>query len=619
MQIVNRTARRLKAAARRFASDTRGNVALIFAIVLPVLLLMSLSGLDLHRASSVKMNLQDALDAATLAAARSEYVTDADLTRVGLDALRANLAPYKQIALVTASTTFHLTEDSKVIGDARVSVDAIVANIFLPPYGQLFDKTLPVNAHTEVNRASHNVEVALVLDTTTSMGQSTKLADLKAAAKDLVDIVVQARQTPWYSKVSIVPYSMAVNVGTAATTARGSYVTAGTNITAITWANTTPKAVTAATKASPVVITAAAHGYANGDKVVIWGQTGMTQLNGRIFTVANKTNNTFQLSGVDGRYYSTFATGGTLVARCARTDCYPTVTSAGHGSTDGNYVYLSGITGMTQLNSQTLKIDWISNNQFYIETVGYGVFGTTGTTTCRQVGCEYQAFINQDGDLTTFKISTCVTERTGTNAYTDVAPGTTRMGRNYPSTATNPCIANLVRPLSSDKDTIKTQIDSLTAAGSTGGHIGVGWGWYTVSPNFNSMWSAAGAAGAYDADKTLKAVVIMTDGEYNSAYCNGVISQDSTLGSDGTATHINCNAPNGNPFSQSLALCTAMKARGVTVYTVGFQVVSDQRAQDLVNNCATDAQHVYLPSSGSDLRQAFQAIGRDITSLRISR
>ena len=31
--------------------------------------------------------------------------------------------------------------------------------------------------------------------------------------------------------------------------------------------------------------------------------------------------------------------------------------------------------------------------------------------------------------------------------------------------------------------------------------------------------------------EVLKAVVIMTDGEYNSGYCNGVIAQDSTNGS----------------------------------------------------------------------------------------
>jgi hypothetical protein len=81
---------------------------------------------------------------------------------------------------------------------------------------------------------------------------------------------------------------------------------------------------------------------------------------------------------------------------------------------------------------------------------------------------------------------------------------------------------------------------------------------------------------------------------------------------------INCNAPNGGAYAQTQALCTAMKAKGVVVYTVGFHVASDANAQTLVNNCATDAKHVYLPEDGASLQTAFQAIGADLNRLRIS-
>ena len=62
-----------------------------------------------------------------------------------------------------------------------------------------------------------------------------------------------------------------------------------------------------------------------------------------------------------------------------------------------------------------------------------------------------------------------------------------------------------------------------------------------------------------------------------------------------------------------------MKAKGVIIYTVGFDVAADQDAQDIVRECATDAQHVYLPSTGAALKTAFRAIGEDISRLRISR
>lgn len=75
--------------------------------------------------------------------------------------------------------------------------------------------------------------------------------------------------------------------------------------------------ITAATKASPVVITSASHGLSNGDEVIISGVAGMTQLNGRNFVVAGVTMNTFQLndnfgSSIDGSAYTTYVSGGTI-------------------------------------------------------------------------------------------------------------------------------------------------------------------------------------------------------------------------------------------------------------------------------------------------------------------
>ena len=70
--------------------------------------------------------------------------------------------------------------------------------------------------------------------------------------------------------------------------------------------------ITAATKANPVVVTAAAHGLSNGDRVYISNVTGMTQLNNREFTVANKTTNTIELSGIDGTGFDTYSSGGTV-------------------------------------------------------------------------------------------------------------------------------------------------------------------------------------------------------------------------------------------------------------------------------------------------------------------
>ena len=70
------------------------------------------------------------------------------------------------------------------------------------------------------------------------------------------------------------------------------------------------KTITGATAANPVVVTAGSHGYSNGDRVFITEVTGMTELNNREFTVANKTTNTFELSGIDGSAFTAYSSGG---------------------------------------------------------------------------------------------------------------------------------------------------------------------------------------------------------------------------------------------------------------------------------------------------------------------
>ena len=71
------------------------------------------------------------------------------------------------------------------------------------------------------------------------------------------------------------------------------------------------KSITAATSANPVVITSAGHGYSNGDRIFISSVGGMTELNNREFTVANKTTDTFELSSINGSAFTTYTSGGT--------------------------------------------------------------------------------------------------------------------------------------------------------------------------------------------------------------------------------------------------------------------------------------------------------------------
>ena len=68
------------------------------------------------------------------------------------------------------------------------------------------------------------------------------------------------------------------------------------------------KTIDSITKANPGVAASTAHGYSNGDIVFLQIQ-GMYQLHERAVRVANKTNDTFELEGINTTNFETFASG----------------------------------------------------------------------------------------------------------------------------------------------------------------------------------------------------------------------------------------------------------------------------------------------------------------------
>lgn len=67
--------------------------------------------------------------------------------------------------------------------------------------------------------------------------------------------------------------------------------------------------ISAITKANPGAVTATAHGFASGDRVVISGVAGMTQVNGVVYTITVSDADTFTI-GVDSSGFGTYTSGG---------------------------------------------------------------------------------------------------------------------------------------------------------------------------------------------------------------------------------------------------------------------------------------------------------------------
>lgn len=603
-----------------FAADRRGNVAMIWALTALGILSFVGIAMDFSNANAAKRVLQNAADSAALVAERMADKPLSERQAAAEQYFRASLADYAYGADATISVEpmsggGHRTTASM---PTATTLSRLISN-----------EGLVVQASSEAKQEGSDLEVAVVLDITGSMS-GQRITDLKAAAVDLVDIVVRDQQEPYYSKVALVPYSIGVNLGSDAALARGP-VTGPSTITAVTWRNGATMPITGATRANPVVITSAGHGLANNDYVRITGVNGMTQINDRIFKVVNSAANTFKLSGVNGSSYGTYTSGGTI-QKCFSATCGVQVTASNHGLADNGYAFISGVAGMTQLNNvlansatATPPNAWlvtnVTSNTFVLPaTTGpsYGTYTSGGQAFCTVAGCEYLRFTNASNAARVHRISTCVSERVGAQAYTGVSPATEWVGRNYASTS-NPCPSARVTPMTSNKSALTTQINAYTVTGSTSGQIGIAWGWYMLSPNFGSLWPAESRPKPYGAPNLKKIAVLMTDGEFNTPYCNGVIAANAGSGSGSAADHINCNATNGDPFDQARSLCTAMKNAGVTVYTVGFGLSNGSEASDVMGECASGSDNAFNAQNGTELRAAFRSIATAISLLRLSK
>ncbi|WP_288759686.1 TadE/TadG family type IV pilus assembly protein [uncultured Brevundimonas sp.] len=647
---------RLSSVAALLRGDRRGNVAILFALALPTLVMVVLGGIDIQRVTTVRANLQDALDAATLAAARSPYVEDEDLTEVGLNVLKANMQGFPGVTIDDSAIQFKLENGEIVVANATVDVKTLVANIVLPPYGKILDDTLPVGAHSEVNRSTKDVEVALVLDITGSMSGS-RIRDLKTAANDLVDIVVQdeARQAVTRTRIALVPYSMGVNAGDYAAAVRGE-IRGRTNIDAADWGTGSTKSVSGVTKGSQTTVKANGHGFQNNDYVWLTGVSSSgsgsslaSRLNNKAYRVQRVDANNVRLQTWNGSSwveystsgYTNYSSGGTL-RKCLVSTCEVVATSPNHGLQTGEDIRIDDVRGLTVLNSDDRSATRLDKDTFVVNgllpnTVGSQTYSSASTdyVQCLELGCQFYKFSNYYGSTRIQEVSDCVSERIGTGMYTEAAPGSAPVGLAYPS-SDNRCLGSTILPLTYKKDELKSQINGYSAVGSTAGQIGVEWGWYMISPVFGAIFPSDNRPDPYDAQKRLKVVILMTDGEFNTPYCNGVVA-GAVSGSGDVNQHIGCsqytganlqNQPVGqysNPFARSVEMCKQMKAAGVIVYTVGFDINTGtggagvDTAKEVMQQCATNSDHVYLPENGASLKSAFGAIGRSISQLRITR
>ncbi len=208
-------------------------------------------------------------------------------------------------------------------------------------------------------------------------------------------------------------------------------------------------------------------------------------------------------------------------------------------------------------------------------------------------------------------IDSCVVERSGGPAgQTDATPSTGGY-LGVSNTTLNPwysCPAASVVPLTdlwntTQRNAFKARIDALMPAGGTAGHIGLAWGWYFLSPKWASFWPPDQRPQPSSPD-VIKAVILMTDGEFNMSYRANNMNSTDYFAADSAG-------------AQTLALCDNMKKPGsdVTVFTIGFQAPAN--AEAMLRTCSGN-DNFFDADDADDLIAAFREIAERLTTLRIS-
>ncbi len=157
---------------------------------------------------------------------------------------------------------------------------------------------------------------------------------------------------------------------------------------------------------------------------------------------------------------------------------------------------------------------------------------------------------------------------------------------------------NGILPMTQNSQAVREYVSAFEPNGGTAGHIGAVWGLYTLTPGWHRFFDHDAGKPQPFKEATEKYLVIMTDGEFNSA-------QDSSLSTN-------------DIFGYFASTCAKARDKGVTIFTVGLKVVENTKTDVSLRECAGDSGRYFSVDDHDSLKNAFKKIGRETGQLRIS-
>ncbi|RYF12918.1 MAG: TadE/TadG family protein [Oxalobacteraceae bacterium] len=198
----------------RIARDERGNVMILSALGMSLLLAMGGGALDLSRLYLIKTRMQQGCDAGVLAYRKSMQGTNVVPTTypTALAYFNANFSPGRYGSFNTQFPQPSVDANVVVHGTASTSVPMAIMQIFGVRQVNLVSKC-------DAQLQLPNTDVMFVLDTTGSMtdtnpgDSASKIAGLRNAVLNFYNTLEQAKIAGTQVRYGFVPYSNTVNVG----------------------------------------------------------------------------------------------------------------------------------------------------------------------------------------------------------------------------------------------------------------------------------------------------------------------------------------------------------------------------------------------------------------------
>jgi len=564
----------------RLRRDTRGNTLILVAISILPLLAMIGSGIDMGRGYLAQTRLQQACDAAALAGRRA--MTGGvlgDAARTEADKFFRFNFPTGTVD-VDGTAAFQAKGFKPVISSTTNSTVTISAATTLPTtVMKIFGfKTLPLQVNCFAKQDFVNTDIVLVLDVTGSMlcattesscsnsssgveKSSSKIKGLRSAVLALYDELAKTQAeletAGMRLRYGVVPYSSSVNVGEAVMSANASYIASDD------WDYQSREAkVSDQAEFTEYQCNNRYGSYNSSNRKCTYFDYSQRNFPIDDFVASLKDpSRAVEISALIGTSNSSGDTPRSRILKYSRWDgCIEERQSTNT---------MTASAGSIPVEAKDLSIDLIPTSD---KTTKWKPYWSD---------IEYMPTrANFDSEKNKPQIA-CPTAAKRLQAWTRAA--------------------------------LSTYLDTLAPTGGTYHDNGMIWGGRFISPD--GIFKDANPT-TYNNMPVARHIIFMTDGLLDTGYDTlyttyGIEKYDKRVTAGGNASNETQQAQRHQ--QRFNLLCSAVKAKNVSIWVVAFASALDSNLQ----TCATSAAQASTSSNTADLTAKFVEIGKNIGSLRL--